>query len=379
MIELRRLIDTYDQIDFSQRKSALATVVRVEGSAYRRPGARMLMTDDGRWTGAISGGCLEGDALRKARQVILAGLPRLVTYDTMDDSGATSLGVGLGCNGIIDVLIEPVDQADTNHHIAFLRSFVGKEVPELIATVYAAPEGGPVQPGDRLMRQADGQLLRQLPDAGLNAQILAEAAELLQAGHSVAKTYPLANGVAEVFVEVLQPPIRLLIFGGGYDAVPLVALAKSLGWHVTVTDDCIAHLSPKRFPGADEVRMIPRHDAAAHIVVRPRTAALLMSHSYNYDLAILTQLLKTDLPYIGILGPRKRGEKMFVELAKTGVALSEAQQARIHSPVGLDLGAELPEEIALSIVSEIMAKFNHRAGTFLKDRPVPIHERPVGQ
>jgi xanthine dehydrogenase accessory factor len=375
MLELRRLLEAYDQIDFSQRKSALATVVRVEGSAYRRPGARMLMTDDGRWTGAISGGCLEGDALRKARQVILAGQPRLVTYDTMDDTGATSLGVGLGCNGIIDVFIEPLDERDANNHLAFLRSFVAQDAPELIATVYQAPEGSPVRPGDRLLRRADGTLPQALADAQLQAQVLADAEALLRAGRSEARHYALPGGQADVFVEVLQPAIRLLIFGGGPDAVPVAALAKSLGWHVTVTDDCIAHLAPKRFPGADEVRFIPRQGAAGHLEVRPHTAAVLMSHSYKYDLAILAELLPTELAYLGILGPRKRTEKMLAELAQAGRPVTDAQLARIYSPVGLDLGAEGAEEIAVAVVAEVLAAFRQRPGTFLRDRPVPIHPR----
>jgi xanthine/CO dehydrogenase XdhC/CoxF family maturation factor len=225
------------------------------------------------------------------------------------------------------------------------------------------------------MRRADGTLLRHLADGQLNAQVLADAEELLRTGRSVAKSYALASGEAAVFVEVLQPPIRLLIFGGGPDAVPVVALAKSLGWHVTVTDDCIAHLSPKRFPGADEVRFIPRQGAAAHLEVRPRTAALLMSHSYKYDLAILAELLPTDLGYLGILGPRKRTEKMLAELAQAGQAVTEAQLARLYSPVGLDLGAEGAEEIAVAVVAEVLAAFQQRPGSFLRDRPEPIHPR----
>ena len=150
MKEINRILTIYDQLDHSQRKVALATVVYVEGSAYRRPGARMLVSDDGRWEGAISGGCLEGDALRKAREVMLNDNPMVVRYDTMDDD-ANSLGVGLGCNGIIDVFIEPIDPADPTNPIALLREFSRLRDRRVIATICRKTAGIGFREGSRFV------------------------------------------------------------------------------------------------------------------------------------------------------------------------------------------------------------------------------------
>jgi xanthine/CO dehydrogenase XdhC/CoxF family maturation factor len=173
-------------------------------------------------------------------------------------------------------------------------------------------------------------------------------------------------------MEVLLPPVQLIIFGGGYDVAPVVKAASALGWEVTVTDDCVAHVGPKRFPEASCVVHIPRDNVTQGIHYSDRCAALLMSHNYRYDLAILRQLVSTPLSYIGILGPRKRGEKLMAELSPNE---REALQERSYYPVGLDIGAETPEEIALSALAEIMAVFNHRQGAMLRHRQTPIHER----
>lgn len=375
MQELKRLVEAYRSIDFSVRKAALATVIRVEGSAYRRPGARMLITDDGRWTGAISGGCLEGDALRRARRVILSGQPEIITYDTTNDSGATSLQVGTGCNGIVDVFIEPIDEQDKFGHFAILENFIGKNQAEVLATVTAVGGGLPLQVGERYY-QSDKVCL-QLSHSGIQAQFLAQLPALCLQGRSRLIRLTEGKGYADIFIEILQPPVRLVIFGGGYDASPVAALAKATGWEVTVTDDCIAHLSPKRFPMADAVCALPRRAAVEQLQLNEWSAAVLMSHNYEYDLAVLRQLLRSRVGYIGLMGPRKRGEKMLSALAAELAALHPAErmlfEEKFHSPVGLDIGAETPEEISVSVIAEVMAAFRNRNGQRLKYRNQPIH------
>ena len=372
MKEIKRILAVYEQIDLTQRKVALATVVYVEGSAYRRPGARMLVTDDGRWEGAISGGCLEGDALRKARQVMLDGKPMVVRYDTMDDD-ANSLGVGLGCNGIIDVLIEPIDPTDPANPVALLEEFVQQRDRRVIATVFHCASATGLSIGNRFV--LTGQASKDMPD-----WLAPDMARVLESGKSGSSMYERIGGRVGVFIERIDPGIELVIFGAGYDTIPLTRLATEIGWQVTVTEDCIAHLSPKRFPAATCVLYADAKAITEKITITDRTAAVLMSHNYKYDLAVLTKLLKTDVPYIGILGPRKRYEKMQVEWLKTGRQFSALTLSRVHSPIGLDLGAETPDEIALSILGEIRAFFSQRAGGFLTDRPGPIHERvPVEQ
>ena len=373
MKEFQKIIDAYEHIDVSQQKAALATVVKIQGSSYRRPGARMLMTDAGHWVGAISGGCLEGDALRKARQVILSGEPRVVTYDTTDDEDAQSLGVGLGCNGIIDVLIEPLHGEADRGPIHQLRTFLANRSRAGLATVYRVEGTTDSGVGQRMMQQ-DGQwITHSVADPLLANRIAHDLAEVQQSGVSVSKIYELAVGEAEVFLEAMNPAIHLAIFGGGYDAVPVARLAKELGWQVTVTDDCVAHLAPKRFPEADAVVPINRHEAADKLPIDEYTAALLLSHNYKYDIAVLESLLSTAIRYIGILGPRKRADKMQEELLAKG-SWTAQDDARIYAPVGLNIGAETPGEIALSILAEIQATFNNRPAGFLRDLDQPIHD-----
>jgi xanthine/CO dehydrogenase XdhC/CoxF family maturation factor len=367
MKEIKRILHIYDQIDLAQRKLALATVVYVEGSAYRRPGARMLISDDGRWEGAISGGCLEGDALRKARQVILDGQSTVVRYDTMDDD-ANSLGVGLGCNGIIDVFIEPIDPTDTTNPIALLRDFVQRRDQRVIATVFRSDAATRLSAGTRFV--CTDKSVDAIPSWLLNDM---EAVRDL--GKPLTTTYRLDVGFVDVFIERIDPGIELIIFGAGYDTIPLTRLATEIGWQVTITEDCIAHLSPKRFPQATCVLYADAEVVTQKIMITDRTAAVLMSHNYKYDLAILTNLLATNVPYIGVLGPRKRYEKMQTEWRRAGQHFSAKDLDRVHSPIGLDLGAETPDEIALSILAEIKAFFSQRTGGFPKEKVGPIHER----
>lgn len=370
MKEITRIVEVFEQINFSERKAALATVVWVEGSSYRRPGARMLITDDGRWEGAISGGCLEGDALRKARQVMLDGQPIVVTYDTMDD-GANSFGVGLGCNGIIDVLIEPIAPDSDQNPVALLKEFTSKRDVRALATVLKSDYSSGLTPGNRF-------LLTEQPDGSVPDWLSEDIVEVFSTGKPLTRTYAVASGSAEVFIERIDPGIELVIFGAGYDVVPVARMARELGWQVTVTDDCIAHLSPKRFPVATCVLYSDREAVIDKLTITNRTAAVLMSHNFNYDRAVLKKLLTTDVPYIGMLGPRKRFDKMQDEFRKDGLHVSPASLERVHAPIGLDVGAETPDEIALSIMAEIKAFFTKGAGGFLKDKPGPIHERLSG-
>jgi xanthine/CO dehydrogenase XdhC/CoxF family maturation factor len=374
MNEFERIVDAYEKIDLRTKRTALATVVKLSGSSYRRPGARMLMTEDGHWWGAISGGCLEGDALRKARKAILDGKSTLVTYDTMNDDSAMNLGVGLGCNGIIDVLIEPLANDGSADAITMLKATQEFKESAVIATVFAT-QGIDVPIGSRLLLLPNGKIESNLPNLELKQLVELDVRTILPARKSENRTYTLAEGEVEMFLEAIQPSIQLYIFGGGYDAVPVTVLAKNLGWKVIVADDCPAHLSPKRFASAEATLCVPRDQVAEKIIVTNYTVAVLMSHNYKFDLAVLKQLIKTDIQYIGLLGPKKRFRKMQDELSEEGIVLSERDLARIYSPIGLDLGAETPEEIALSIIAEIQAHFQGKTAGFLKTKQGYIHDR----
>lgn len=370
MKDFKAIVTAYQQVDFSQRKAALATVVKVRGSSYRSPGARMLITDDGRWVGSISGGCLEGDALRKARTVMTSGSPMTVTYDTREESNQ-NLGIGLGCNGVIDVLIEPIDSTNEENPVAKFGSLINTTSPLALATIFEGLD----YVGEKLMLTDSGDTTSTFTNKSLATSVQKDLKNLFVTKKSEAKKYSVEGVDVDVFIELVQPSLSLIIFGGGFDARPVSELAKSLGWNVSVTDECVAHIAPIFFPTADKLSLCQREFIDRDFEITPYTACVLMSHNYEYDRDVLKKLLKTNTPYIGILGPRKRFDKMLTEFNAQGVSLTEQDFQRIHSPIGLDIGAEAPDEIALSIISEIQSKFSNRSGGFLKNHTGPIHQR----
>ncbi len=375
MKDFTTIVSEYKKVDLSQRKVALATVVRVKGSSYRSPGARMLITDDGRWVGSISGGCLEGDALRKARQVMTNKKPLTVAYDTREESNQ-NLGIGLGCNGVIDVLIEPVNSEEENNPVRVFKNIISGLEPVALATVFNSSNSELV--GKRIIIDTSKQILfNSIDDHELKTQVESDLSNLFESGKSEAKSYISKPSVTEVFIELIQPTISLIIFGGGFDARPVSQLAKSLGWNVTVTDECVSHIAPIFFPSVDKLSLCQREFIDRDFEITPYTACVLMSHNYDYDKAVLKKLLKTEAPYIGILGPRKRFEKMQEEFLSVEIKLAENDFHRIHSPIGLDIGAEAPDEIAVSIIAEIQSKFSNRSGGFLKYNPGAIHQRDL--
>src|SRR5688572_7023883 len=342
MKEQKAIIDAFQKTDLAQRKVALATVVQVRGSSYRSPGARMLITDDGKWVGSISGGCLEGDALRKARQVMASKKPLTVTYDTSEESNQ-NLGIGLGCNGIIDVLIEPVNLQEENNPITLFQNITGSQVPLALATIFESSLTEGV--GKKiLVDQSKKTVFNSLQNQELALQIKSDLEKIFVSRRSETKVYQLKNEKSEVFIELIQPTVSLIIFGGGFDARPVSQLAKSLGWNVSVTDECVSHIAPVFFPSADKLLLCQREFVDRDFNITPYTACVLMSHNYEYDRDVLKKIIQTTTPYIGILGPRKRFEKMLIEFAEKGIEVLAEDFHRIHSPIGLDIGAETPDE-----------------------------------
>ena len=330
----------------------------------------MLITDDGKWIGSISGGCLEGDALRKARQVMTDKKPKTVTYDTREESNQ-NLGIGLGCNGVIDVLIEPIDAEADSNPVKLFEQFITSKEPLALATIFNASSGV----GQKIILHSTNEIQNYFSDNSLSEQVHENLKLLFETKKSHAESFISNTGEAEVFMELIQPTVSLIIFGGGFDARPVSQLAKTLGWDVRVTDECVAHIAPLFFPTADKLSLCHRDFIDRDFDITPFTACVLMSHNYEYDRDVLKKLLKTETPYIGILGPRKRFEKMQHEFTEQGIHLSSEDVHRIHSPIGLDIGAETPDEISIAIVAEIQGKFLNRSGGFLKYRNAPIHQR----
>src|SRR5688572_14954396 len=253
MKEFKSIVTAYKKINLNERRAALATVVKVRGSSYRSPGARMLITDDGKWVGSISGGCLEGDALRKARQVMMDQKPMTVIYDTREESNQ-NLGIGLGCNGVIDVLIEPIDIAQEKNPITIFEDFLTAQEPLALATIFHATSGV----GEKIILPVGGACIDYMTNKELSFLVKRDLKMLFDTKRSEAKTYPIGDATAEVFMELVQPTVSLIIFGGGFDARPVSHLAKTLGWNVRVTDECVAHIAPLFFPTADSLSLCQR-------------------------------------------------------------------------------------------------------------------------
>ncbi len=379
MKELQETLDGAERLREHGEEAVLATVVAVRGSTYRRTGARLLLDKHGWVSGGISGGCLEGDVLRKAWWRTGANGYALVTYDsTTDEDDEMAWGLGLGCNGIVRVLLERVPcGGDEPEPLAFLRRCIAGRRAGVYATVYESPDR-PGWVGQRVW-QSESENGATVTDAALQEAITRDASSVLAAGVSRDTFYSLENGGAvSVFLEAIRPPTPLVIYGTGQDTQPVIRFAKALGWHVTVvaprTPASTAHLS-RRFPGADAVIPGLAADVSGAVSLNTDTAALLMTHQYFDDLALLPSLLRSPAGYVGVLGPRKRADRLLAELARHGELFTEGELARLHAPVGLDIGADSPEEIALSVIAEIKAAMSGRAGGSLRERSSTIHRR----
>lgn len=377
MQELQAIVETYEQIKDLEQRVALATVVKVSGSTYRRPGARMLITQDGDSVGTISGGCLEPDVIIRAQQTIATGESTLVKYDTTSDDDIV-WGLGLGCNGVVYILIECIENHELNH-LMFIAQCLHQQQVGVLATVFSVP-GRVNLIGKHLMFHPN-QVVNSDIDDDLLQMVLADAYVAYREQQSASKSYLIAGSVMEIFVHVIQPPVPLVIFGAGHDVSPIVQLAKALGWHVTVVDPRCSEASATRFQSADCVLPIRLETVPEQVALNGQTIALVMTHNYLYDSKLLQLLLPSPVRYVGVLGPKYRTDRLLQELWAEGTVYSAAQLERLYSPVGIDIGADTPEEIALAIVSEMQAVLANRSSGFLRNRQGPIHERcqPVSQ
>jgi xanthine/CO dehydrogenase XdhC/CoxF family maturation factor len=350
---------------------AIATLVAVDGSSYRQPGARLLVDAEGRvLAGAISGGCLEGDVAAHAAAVCATGIPRRLTYDLGDDLQAI-WGFGAMCSGIAHLLLEPLGDGTWLADAHRLREARGTGT--LLTVLHVGPGGG-----TRLLPGAE-----RLPDALVDptAESTDRSApnELIRAAHATMRpvlgTVPLAIGPTECLLEPVVPPVSLVLVGATRGAEAFATIACALGWRVTVIDHREAILAALVVP--DAVARIEGHaeTALAQVTRDQRTAVALLTHQFALDQGWLTALLPLPIAYVGLLGSRQRARQLVEALANDGLVLSDAQHRRLHAPIGLDLGGESPESIALAAIAEIEAVLHGRPGGSLRDRHSPIHAR----
>lgn len=372
--ELHAIIEAFAKIKEDGKTAALATVVKVKGSTYRQPGARMLITPNGQMVGAISGGCLENDVFERAQKVMVSGESALVTYDTTSNEDIV-WGLGLGCNGVVQVLIEPLDHRAEPNYISFLAECLSRCDTGVVATVFHTEGEIASKIGSRMMLGQDGKAISDIKDIDLDRIVIKDACEALCDGRSKVKEYQLLSGKAEVLIEAIQPPVMLVILGAGNDAIPVVCFAKELGWHVTVVDSRPAYATLERFPLADVIALSRPETAYEYVHLNARTAVVVMTHNYLHDLTLLKTLMPFPLRYLGILGPKSRTKRLLQKLMDEGVSIAEKNLNHLYSPIGLDIGTDTPEEIALSIVAEIKAVLADRSGGSLRERKGPIHSR----
>lgn len=374
MKELREIIQSWERCTAAGKKAALITVVHLEGSSYRRPGARMLVDEDGQITGSISGGCLEGDALRKALYVIQQGKSRLVTYDTSDEEDI-SFGIQLGCEGVIQVLFEPIHSPSSQHTFDLLRRAVADREPKVLVTLFHLSRKDDPHPGTCLLMDQNGIIAADNIFSSYEDSFLDGSKKVFESQRSIFWEFPYSDKTLNAFFEWVEPPVSLVVVGAGNDAIPLVRMADLLGWESRVVDGRSTHAKAERFTAACQILVSKPEKVLEQLSIDARTVFVLMTHNYNYDLSMLHALLKRKVTYIGVLGPRKKMDRMMGDLTKLGYSPRDEDIMSLFGPVGYDIGAETAEEIALSILAEIKAFLSNRPGGSLKHLDTFIHDR----
>jgi len=378
MNEVQEVVEAFDTAKGRGERCALTTIVSVEGSSYRRPGARMLISETGHAIGTISAGCLESDVIEHARHAIQLGQSKLLEYNTASTGEEMAWGLGLGCGGIVRALVEPL--AVRSPYIEALRRSLAVQAdaaPAVVTTVYrSSPSGLVPSPaslaiGSRLFIDEEGRVSHDKLSDRMAAILQAKMPSLIAGGLPCSTGIEVDGVAVGLFIEALLPPVSLIVFGAGPDALPVVELARELGWWTEVVDPKARPVTRSRFAVAHRVTLSRPEDVSAQVSITRRTIALLMSHNYSHDLEMLGFLLSSHARYIGVMGPRQRTDRMLGELGA-----SRAAGDRLHAPAGLDIGANSPREIAVSIIAEIRAVLDRRCGGMLRERRGAIHGNP---
>jgi xanthine dehydrogenase accessory factor len=362
----RTIIDALRLAALNSGTVALATVVRITGSSYGGVGTRMVIQPDGSTVGIVSGGCLEADLAGHARQVRESRIAKVVTYDTRADDDA-AWGLGLGCNGLIDVLLEPLLPPDATAVADLLDHARNADEASVLATVIAATAGSRI--GSHVLITGNDVRTTGEVAVTLIAPVVEDARDAFaEKRRGLLREY----GDTVVAFEVVMPATRLLICGSGPDVVPLVRFGEELGWNLTVVDHRpLEHAHPERFPGAQVVECADPRNLGSAATISSHTAAVVMSHHYARDMEYMKALAESDAAYIGMLGPRARTERMLADLASAGESITAGE--RIFSPVGLDIGSEGPDAIALAILAEVSAVMSGTHAGHLRDRRGALH------
>jgi xanthine/CO dehydrogenase XdhC/CoxF family maturation factor len=359
--EPSEILELFTSAFNSGQQMVLATVVDVNGSAYRRPGAHLLLVEDGRKAGSISAGCLENDILARGKEVFALPQPLLLEYESDE-----FFGLNYGCDGTIRVLVQPVTDTGVNFPNAY--RLAGKTGQTLgLATIYDCQDQQRI--GTQVLFN-QVEIIASTAANQISTSILEDCKTSLESAKN--RTVLCEHSDTKVFLEIIKPSLRLAIFGAGDDVIPLLAIAHSVGIETHIVDSRRSYL--ERFSDTQSTQHFNQDfDAKILLEAASRTAIVIMSHNFELDKRFLTTALASECAYIGLMGSRKRTLKMLAELGR------EEDSVRIKFPIGLDLGADSPEEIALSICSEILSFFRNASGKPLSTLSGPIHQRPADE
>jgi xanthine/CO dehydrogenase XdhC/CoxF family maturation factor len=355
--ETSRILQMLAQLSEQGRSAALATVIHLEGSAYRRAGAKMLIADDGTMAGSVSGGCLEADVREVALSVIGHGIPQLLHYDT-GSVDETPFGLGLGCDGAVDIFVQRASATDfleTSRRIALLLQ--GEET-FAVSTIVRGAKGL----GRSIVVGTLGEPVGSMGDAKLDTLVTSCARNNL--GNATSQLSDVEGH--QIFTEIQVPPPSLVIVGAGDDTRPLVVSATDVGFRVTVVDHRPGYLTGDRYPAGTHLVQARADSDIAQLRLGPGSYAVVKTHSLEHDRGWIQRLLATETPYIGVLGSRARIQEMLREL-------DAEDDGRIFGPVGLDLGADGPEQIAVSVVAELLALLSGHEPGHLRAKEGFIH------
>lgn len=332
----------------TKTNAAIATIIQTSGSTYRSAGTKSVILPNGTISGTLSGGCVEGDIYEHAKKVMATGIPQMIEYDFRGD-GDVPWGLEVGCNGSLKIWLEPFDPVKQPEKTLQTLEIFQDLLPS--ATIISSTQPVRYSIGTKYILAQNHAKLPIPSEPGLHT-IQHEDVQL------------------DLYIEKLKPIPRLIIFGAGPDVVPMVRGAKLLKWLVTVVDHRPAYANKDRFPEADEIIVSPLGSFPSNLVVQEKDYAVIMTHHYQQDALFLRNMFSYPYPlsYLGILGPKKRTERLLIEGAVR-------EDEILYSPIGLDIGAETPEEIAVSILSEIICHVNGSRGTSLKFRNGPIHQK----
>ena len=371
MKEIKEILQRVAMFGTDER-AVLATVVDLQGSGYRRPGARMLIMPDGETVGMVSGGCLESDVMERAKKVLASDRAEVFTYDTTRDEDSV-FSLNMGCRGVIRILLESIGRESLI--LQHLQDVRAQRVHRSIATLISSNR---MDLGGRLFLTADGAFGHEgLPGYLETApELRNEITRFHQSGSSYdVQEIKTDEGTLEFAFESIKPPVEVLLFGAGADAIPFAKIASQLGWMTKVFDHRPAFLTKERFVDADHLVLLDREEAIVPPAADAATVAVIMTHNYEQDVRILASLMNSDVACIAALGPKRRTEQILDELRANGNDFTAEQMAKVYAPAGLDIGADTPEAIALSIAAEIQSVLRTRDGGHLRDRTGPIYDR----